>query len=41
MWTDTTIYMGEDAHAAARLFESRVRCYIVLSTGQVHQVRPG
>jgi nucleoside-diphosphate-sugar epimerase len=38
---DTTLYTGEDARAAARIFQSRVRRYIVLSTGQVYLVRSG
>src|SRR5208282_5818905 len=33
---DTTLYNGEDAHAAARIFESRARRYIMVSTGQVY-----
>ena len=36
---DTTLYTGEDASAAARIFESRVRRYIMVSTGQVYLVR--
>ena len=38
---DTTLYTGEDARAAVRIFQSRVRRYIVLSTGQVYLVRSG
>ncbi len=38
---DTTLYTGEDALAAARIFESRARRYIVLSSGQVYLVRSG
>ena len=38
---DTTLYTGEDARAAAQIFESRVGRYIVLSTGQVYLVRAG
>jgi nucleoside-diphosphate-sugar epimerase len=36
---DTTLYTGEDARAAGRIFESRVGQYIMLSTGQVYLVR--
>jgi nucleoside-diphosphate-sugar epimerase len=41
MVVDTALYTGEDAVAAARIFEGRVRRYIMLSTGQVYLVRPG
>lgn len=38
---DTTLYTGEDAKTAARLFDSKVGRYIVLSSGQVYLVRSG
>src|SRR5437899_7298322 len=38
---DTTLYTGEDARAAVRIFQSRVGRYIMLSTGQVYLVRSG
>jgi len=38
---DTTLYTGDDAQAAARIFDSRVGRYIMLSTGQVYLVREG
>lgn len=38
---DTTLYTGDDARATARIFQSRVGRYIMLSTGQVYLVRLG
>lgn len=38
---DTTLYTGDDAQAATRIFDSRAGRYIMLSTGQVYLVRSG
>ena len=38
---DMTLYNGEDAEVVARLLDSKIRRYIMISTGQVYLVRNG